>query len=145
VRIALANVLTTQQAAMGEDEVPSERQPQGRREEGYRREEAIRGLLKRHGDKRLTIVDVEAVAWELGVSRSTMYGLIITYRANGTVSSVEPRAMGRRKDVFVLDAKDRMAFWVSFLPDAHRTPRPDGIWLHGIPYGPTRSLRKFDA
>ena len=30
--------------------------------------------------------------------------------------------------------KDRMAFWVSFLPDAHRTLRPDGIWLHGIPY-----------
>src|SRR5271156_2389393 len=30
--------------------------------------------------------------------------------------------------------KDRMAFWVSFLPDAHRTLRPDGIWLHDIPY-----------
>jgi putative transposase len=30
--------------------------------------------------------------------------------------------------------QDRMAFWVSFLPDAHRTLRPDGIWLHGIPY-----------
>ena len=30
--------------------------------------------------------------------------------------------------------KDRMAFWVSFLPDAHRTLRPDGIWLHEIPY-----------
>jgi len=30
--------------------------------------------------------------------------------------------------------KDRMAFWVSFLPDARRTLRPDGIWLHGIPY-----------
>ncbi|WP_246719572.1 Mu transposase C-terminal domain-containing protein [Methylocystis sp. H62] len=27
-----------------------------------------------------------------------------------------------------------MAFWVSFLPDAHRTLRPDGIWLHDIPY-----------
>jgi putative transposase len=30
--------------------------------------------------------------------------------------------------------KDRMAFWVSFLPDAHRTLRPDGVWLHEIPY-----------
>ena len=30
--------------------------------------------------------------------------------------------------------KDRMAFWVSFLPDARRTVRPDGIWLHDIPY-----------
>jgi putative transposase len=34
-----------------------------------------------------------------------MYRLIIAYQAKGTVSSVEPRAMGRRKDVFVLDAK----------------------------------------
>jgi len=30
--------------------------------------------------------------------------------------------------------KDRMAFWVSFLPEARRTLRPDGIWLHDIPY-----------
>ena len=30
--------------------------------------------------------------------------------------------------------KDRLAFWVSFLPDAYRTLRPDGIWLHDIPY-----------
>ena len=33
--------------------------------------------------RRLTIVDVEAVAWELGVSRSTTYRLIIAYRAKG--------------------------------------------------------------
>ena len=43
------------------------------REEGCRREEAIRSFLKRRCDRRLTIGDVEAVAWELGVSRSTMY------------------------------------------------------------------------
>ena len=31
--------------------------------------------------------------------------------------------------------KDRMAFWVSFLPDAHRTSLDRmGIWLHDIPY-----------
>jgi putative transposase len=30
--------------------------------------------------------------------------------------------------------KDRMAFWVSFLPDAYRRLRPDGVWLHNIPY-----------
>ena len=90
---------------MSEEDVSTDGQARRRREEGCRREEAIRGLLKRHGDKRLTIVDVEAVAWELGVSRSTMYRLIIAYRAKGTVSSVEPRAMGRRKDAFVLDAK----------------------------------------
>lgn len=29
---------------------------------------------------------------------------------------------------------DRMAFWVSFLPEARRTLRPDGVWLHGLPY-----------
>ena len=90
---------------MSEEEVSTDGQARRRREEGCRREEAIRALLKRHGDNRLTIVDVEAVAWELGVSRSTMYRLIMAYRAKGTVSSVEPQAMGRRKDAFVLDAK----------------------------------------
>jgi hypothetical protein len=34
-----------------------------------------------------------------------MYRLIIAYWAEGTASSVEPRAMGRRKDAFALDAK----------------------------------------
>lgn len=29
---------------------------------------------------------------------------------------------------------DRMAFWVSLLPEAYRTLRPDGVWLHGLPY-----------
>ena len=27
-----------------------------------------------------------------------------------------------------------MAFWVSFLPDAYRKLRPDGIWIHDLPY-----------
>ena len=90
---------------MGEEEAPGEDEAQRRREEGCRREEAIRELLKRRGDDRLTIADVEAVAWELGVSRPTMYRLIAAYRAKGTVSSVEPRARGRRKDAFVLDGR----------------------------------------
>lgn len=34
-----------------------------------------------------------------------MYRLMTAYRAKGTVSSVEPRALGRRKDTLVLDAK----------------------------------------
>jgi putative transposase len=72
---------------------------------GCRREEAIRGLLKRHDDKRLTIGAVAEIAQELGVSRSTMYRSITAYRAKGTVSSVEPRSKGRRKDTLVLDAK----------------------------------------
>ena len=71
--------------------------------EGCRREEAISGLLERHGDKRLSIKDVDEVAWELGVSRATLYRLIAAFRANRTVSSVEPRRRGRRKNAFVLD------------------------------------------
>ena len=43
--------------------------------EGCKREEAISGLLERHGDKRLSMTDVDEVAWELGVSRSTLYRL----------------------------------------------------------------------
>jgi len=89
----------------GEDDVAEDDEASRRRDEGCRREEAIRGLLKRHDDKRLTIGAVEEIAQELGVSRSTMYRLITAYRAKGTVSSVEPRALGRRKDTLVLDAK----------------------------------------
>jgi DNA invertase Pin-like site-specific DNA recombinase len=89
----------------GEDDVPEGGAAQWRRDEGCRREEAIRSLLKRHDDKRLSIGAVDEVAQELGVSRSTMYRLITAYRVKGTVSSVEPRALGRRKDTLVLDAK----------------------------------------
>ena len=88
-----------------EDDVAEDDEAHRRREEGCRREEAIRSLLKRHDDKRLTIGAVEEIAQELGVSRSTMYRLITAYRAKGTVSSVEPRAQGRRKDTLVLDTK----------------------------------------
>ncbi len=73
--------------------------------EGCRREEAISGLLERHGDRRLSIADVDEIAWELGVSRATLYRLIAAFRAKRTVSSVEPRSRGRRKNGFVLDAK----------------------------------------
>ena len=89
----------------GEDDVAEDDGARCRREEGCRREEAIRGLLKRHDDKRLTIGAVEEIAQELGVSRATMYRLITAYRAKATVSSVEPRSKGRRKDTLVLDAK----------------------------------------
>ena len=89
----------------GVDEVGEDEKAGQRREEGYRREEAIRGLLKRHDDRRLSIGAVEEIAHELGVSRSTMYRLITAYRAERTVSSVEPRVLGRRKDTLVLDAK----------------------------------------
>ena len=64
----------------GEDDVSEDDEAHRRREEGCRREEAIRGLLRRHDDKRLTIGAVEEIAQELGVSRSTMYRLITAYR-----------------------------------------------------------------
>lgn len=73
--------------------------------EGCRREGTIIGLLERHGDKRLSMTDVDDVAWELGVSRSTLYRLIAAYRSKRTVSSVEPRSWGRLKNTFVLDRK----------------------------------------
>ena len=89
----------------GEEDAPEGGSEYRRREEGCRREEAILGLLQRHDDKRLTIGAVKEIALELGISRSTMYCLIMAYRAKGTVSSVEPPALGRRKGTLVLDAK----------------------------------------
>jgi len=51
---------------MSEEEVSTDGQARRRREEGCRREEAIRALLKRHGDNRLTIVGRVGV-WRDGV------------------------------------------------------------------------------
>jgi putative transposase len=52
--------------------------------EACRREEAIRELLRRYPE-RMTRSAVEDVAWELGLSRTILYGLIRRYRAAGTV------------------------------------------------------------
>ncbi len=49
----------------GEDDVAEDDEAHRRGEEGWRREEAIRGLLERHDDKRLTIGAVEEIAQEL--------------------------------------------------------------------------------
>ena len=46
--------------------------------EACRREEAIRDLLRRYPD-RMTLSAVEGVAWELGLSRATLYRLIERY------------------------------------------------------------------
>ena len=59
--------------------------------------------MERHGEKRLSIADVDEIAWELGVSRATLYRLIAAFRAKRIVSSVEPRSRGRRRHAFVLD------------------------------------------
>ncbi len=72
-------------------------------QEGCRREEVVRELLKRHKGERLKISDVEDVAWELGISRATLYRLIAVYRRTPTVKALEPKQRGRRKGTLVLD------------------------------------------
>jgi hypothetical protein len=62
----------------GEDDVAEDEEARQRREEGCRREEAIRGLLKRHDDQRLTIGAVEEIAQELGVAISPLQGFHAT-------------------------------------------------------------------
>lgn len=64
--------------------------------EACRREEAIRDLLQRYPD-RLTSSAVEDVAWELGLSRATLYRLIERYRAARTVEVLVDRGRGRPK------------------------------------------------
>ncbi len=46
----------------GENDVAEDDEAHRCREEGCRREQAIRGLLKRHDDKRLSIGTVEEIA-----------------------------------------------------------------------------------
>src|SRR5208337_4156686 len=59
-------------------------------EEARRREVLASDLLKRH-PKRLTIKAVEAAAWELGLSRATMYRVTDRYRSMRAVSGLLPR------------------------------------------------------
>jgi len=54
--------------------------------EACRREEVVRDLLRRYPD-RLTVSAVEDVAWELALSRITIYRLIKRYRAARTVAA----------------------------------------------------------
>jgi putative transposase len=65
-------------------------------EEACRREAAIRDLINRY-PKRLTVTAVDEVAWELGVSRATLYRLIECYRANRTVEGLCGPGRGRRE------------------------------------------------
>jgi hypothetical protein len=123
-----------------------------RRDEGCRPEEAIRNLLKRHGDRRLTIGDVDAVPSELGVSRSTMYRLVSAYLAKGTVSSVEPRKLGRREDTLVLDAKREKLIALAIREIYLKPERPTMAYLielvrarcaqKGLPLPDGRTIRR---
>jgi transcriptional regulator of acetoin/glycerol metabolism len=60
--------------------------------EGCRRHELIRKLVGRNGD-RLPKSEIADVAWELGISRATLYRLISLFRRFGIrpVSRTVPR------------------------------------------------------
>lgn len=72
--------------------------------EGCRRHGAIRRLIERHGDQ-LPKSDFDDVAWELGISRATLYRLIKLYRTFGTVDALEPTTTGRKAGTRVLSEK----------------------------------------
>jgi putative transposase len=76
--------------------------------EACRREEAIRDLLRRYPD-RMTLSAVEGVAWELGLSRATLYRLIERYRAARTVEVLLDRVRGRPKGTLGIEpARDAL-------------------------------------
>jgi len=72
-------------------------------EEACRREEAIRDLISRCPEG-LTRSDVDHLAWELELSRATVYRLIKRYRDGGTVTALMPAPPGRPKGYRTLDA-----------------------------------------
>ena len=76
-------------------------------DEGCRREAAIRDLLNRH-PKRLRTSEVEDVAWELGISRATLYRLIARYRQTGTVEGLYGPGSGRREGTQFLHPDEDM-------------------------------------
>jgi hypothetical protein len=72
--------------------------------EGCRRYEAIRRLLEDH-KPRPSKSAMSDTAWELGVSRATLYRLVDIYKSAGTVEALQPIAMGRRAGTWVLPKK----------------------------------------
>lgn len=68
--------------------------------EACRREEAIRDLLRCYPD-RMTRRAVEEVAWQLGLSRTTLYELIGRYRAARTVDVLLERAKSAVKPFLI--------------------------------------------
>src|SRR5215510_7678507 len=55
-----------------------------------------------YGKQPLPRYVVEDVAWELGVSRATLYRVIELYKTFGTVDVLQPSATGRRSGTWVL-------------------------------------------
>ncbi len=90
---------------MGEDQFELESpETSVRWREGFRRHEAVRGLLERHAGL-LRTADVKDVAWDLGVSQATLYRLITTFKNVGTVEALMPRTSGRPTGLRLLDKK----------------------------------------
>jgi putative transposase len=76
--------------------------------EACRREVAIRDLLNRYPGH-LKVAAVDDVAWELGVSRATLYRLIRRYRATRTVEGLCGPGRGRREGTqFLYEAKEAL-------------------------------------
>lgn len=76
--------------------------------EACRREAAIRDLLHRY-PKRLKGTAVDDAAWELGVSRATLYRLIGRYRVTRTVEGLYGAGRGRRTGTrFLSPAKETL-------------------------------------
>jgi putative transposase len=71
-------------------------------DEACRWEAAIRDLQNRYL-KRLKISAVEAVGWEFGLRRASLYRLIARYRRTRTVEDLRGRASGRPEGTRVLD------------------------------------------
>jgi putative transposase len=74
-------------------------------DEACRREAAIRDLLNQY-PKRLRISVVEAVAWELEVSRATLYRLIARYTQTRTVEGLSGRAAADRRGTRVINSDE---------------------------------------
>jgi hypothetical protein len=73
-----------------------------RAEEIRRREDAIRDIVMRAGE-RLSREDIKHVTGKLCVSRATAYRMIRTFRSCGAVTDPETRPVGRPKGARVLD------------------------------------------
>ena len=69
--------------------------------EGCRRQRRSADFVD-YGKQPLPRSVVEDVAWELGVSRATLYRLIELYKTFGTVDELQPSATGRRSGTWVL-------------------------------------------
>lgn len=74
-----------------------------RPEEDRRREDVIRELLTREGE-RLSQDAIKNLTQDLGVSRATAYRMIKTFRTCGAVTAPMTRPVGRPKGARVLDA-----------------------------------------